>query len=60
MKFRNANTLQSFLDDKPFYESNDCFCLGDTLAEAGCVIAEIVKVNENGAEHAEETLCGLG
>lgn len=43
MRFVNEEALNAFLDDKPFYENNDCFCLGDTLAEAGCIVREIVK-----------------
>lgn len=46
MHFKDESTLIAFLNDKPFYENNDCFCLGDTLAEAGCIVDKIVKANE--------------
>lgn len=68
MQFKDDNTLTAFLDDKPFYENNNCFCLGNTLAEAGRIIEKIVKTNEiiGSSENAsvgvskEEKICGLG
>lgn len=42
MKF-DAETLQMFLDDKPFFKNKDCFCLGSTLEEAGDIVSKIVE-----------------
>lgn len=44
MKF-DAETLQMFLEDKPFYKNNECFCLGNTMEEAGEIISQILKNN---------------
>lgn len=48
MKFDSNDSLQDFLDDKPFYVNNDCFCLGDTMAEAGLIVNKIVEANTEG------------
>lgn len=42
MKF-DAETLQMFLKDEPFFQSKDCFCLGNSLEEAGEIISQIVN-----------------
>jgi len=42
MKF-NDESRKLFLEDKPFYENNECFCLGNSLEEAGEIIKRIVK-----------------
>lgn len=38
----NEKTLKDFLDDKPFFESAKCYCLGNTLREAGEIIKQEV------------------
>lgn len=50
MKFLSDENLQDFLDDKPFYVNNDCFCLGNSLAEAGSVVNTIVEANSEKGE----------
>lgn len=44
MKF-DADSLCAFLKDTPFYANNECFCLGDTLDEAGDIVRRIVEAN---------------
>lgn len=46
MKF-DTDSLNDFLQDIPFYKNKECFCLGNTLEEAGCVISQIISDKEN-------------
>ena len=46
MKFKSEEELKMFLQDKPFYKDNESFCLGDTMAEAGAIISEIIEETE--------------
>jgi hypothetical protein len=47
MKLEN-DLLTMFLKDKPFYKSNDCFCLGNSLTEAGDIAKCIIESNFKG------------
>lgn len=42
MKF-NEEQKTAFLKDIPFYENNDCFCLGNSLEEAGKILKQIAE-----------------
>lgn len=42
MKFKNEAELQAFLDDKPFFNGADSYCLGSTMEEAGAVIRQMM------------------
>lgn len=44
MKF-DADSLSAFLKDMPFYANNECFCLGNSLDEAGEIVRQIVEAN---------------
>lgn len=53
MEFTEEQKLL-FLQDKPFYENDNCFCLGNSLEEAGEIVEQIVN-------NKKETLeCGNG
>ncbi len=43
----DAKSLRSFLNDVPFYENGNCFCLGDTLTEAGEIVKQIAERKES-------------
>ena len=45
MKF-DAETLQMFLKDKPFYKNSECFCLGSSLEDAGNIMTQIIEDNK--------------
>lgn len=60
MRFSNSKTLNDFLDDKAFYKNSDCFCLGNTLAEAGVVVKKIVKAYERRMKRAQGVKINVG
>ena len=39
----NEEQRTAFLNDIPFYENNDCYCLGNSLEEAGKIVQKIVE-----------------
>lgn len=43
MKFKSETELQAFLDDKPFFQNADCFCLGNSMTEAGSIIRQMIE-----------------
>lgn len=43
MKFETTDSLHAFLRDEPFYISKDCFCLGNTLDDAGIITRCIME-----------------
>lgn len=55
MKFNNEN-LQRFLNDKPFFENEESYCLGNTLEDAGEVVRKIM----DGKKKEGEKVCGNG
>lgn len=60
MKF-DAGGLCAFLKDEPFYTNNECFCLGDSLEEAGAVVRLIVEANrERNANNVVMDFKGTG
>lgn len=42
MKFTDAQ-LECFLSDTPFYQDKKCYCLGNSMSEAGDVISNAMK-----------------
>lgn len=42
MKFTDAQ-LGCFLSDTPFYQDEKCYCLGNSMSEAGSVINNAMK-----------------
>lgn len=46
MKFKSEAKLQAFLEDKPFFHSTDCYCLGNTLEEAGEIVRQMMGKTE--------------
>ena len=53
MEFTEEQKLL-FLQDKPFYENDNCFCLGNSLEEAGEIVKQIVNKKK------EKLECGNG
>ena len=43
MKFIEKEDVEKFLEDEPFFKNNDCYCLGNSLEEAGEIVEIIVQ-----------------
>lgn len=39
----SGDKLRDFVADIPFYENNECFCLGNDLSAAGTIVGQIVN-----------------
>lgn len=46
MKFDEV-TREKFINDTPFYENEDCYCLGNTLEECGEILKIISDIKQN-------------
>lgn len=46
MKFDSSENTEKFLNDIKFYENINCYCLGNTLEDAGEIIRKIIEEQE--------------
>ena len=46
MKFATEEAKEKFLHDEAFWESNESYCLGNKLEEAGEIIKKIMERKE--------------
>jgi len=58
MKFATEEAKEKFLRDEPFWESNESYCLGDTLEEAGRIAKQIITEKEQKEKCKKK--CGNG
>ncbi len=47
MKFNTEEAREKFLHDEAFWESNESYCLGNTMKEAGKIANQIIKEKES-------------
>lgn len=52
MNFTDAQ-LECFLSDTPFYHDNNCYCLGNSMLEAGDVISNAMKGETSNGEQSD-------
>lgn len=52
--------LRDLLLDIPFFDNENCFCLGDTMAEAGNIVRKIVSYRESEVKSDEERPDNVG
>ncbi len=43
MKFKTEEERQKFLNDEPYYENPDSYCLGNTMEEAAEILKQICE-----------------
>ncbi len=52
MKFTEER-LKDFLEDKPFFENKECYCLGENLEDAAEIVAKIIGYNRKVTSNVE-------
>lgn len=62
MKFTNEENLRKFLNDEPYYENKDDYCLGDSLESASNIVNQLmddIAAEENTSDR-RNAICGNG
>jgi hypothetical protein len=58
MKFEDEQQKKMFLKDEKYFVSNDNYCLGSNLTEAGEVFRQIIKERRTRKTQIKKTAAG--
>lgn len=62
MKFTNEENLKKFLNDEPYYENKEDYCLGDSLESASNIVNQLMDdiTGKRNASDRRDAVCGNG